>query len=267
MIAILRIGLVAIAFLSLTLALLPVQLLALGFGHPVMRRLPRWWHRIMCKVIGLKVKTIGTLTADRPLLVAANHTSWKDIVVLGSVADVVFVAKSEVRRWPVFGWLARLQRSVFIERAQKRSTGVQVGDMAARLASGEVVVLFPEGTTSDGNRVMPFKTSLFGAASQALALTPQGRVTIQPVTIAYIGIHGMPMGRFHRPVAAWPGTVALGPHFLRVLREGALEVEVHFCSPVVFDAASDRKQTARIVERAIRRTLAAALRGRQPEET
>lgn len=261
MIAALRIALIVAAFALLTLALLPLQLLALSFGHSLMQRLPRWWHRMMCRLIGLKVVAHGSMSARRPLLLASNHVSWKDIMVLGSVADVVFIAKAEVRDWPVFGWLARLQRSVFVEREERRKTGSQISDVSRRLVAGEVVVLFAEGTTSDGNRVLPFKSSLFGAASAARPHSPDGVVHIQPVAIAYTGIHGLPMGRYHRPVAAWPGDVALGPHLIRVLREGALEVDVVFADPIEFGADADRKQTARLAEARVRAGLAAALRG------
>ena len=133
--------------------------------------------------------------------------SWKDILVLGSVADVVFIAKSEVRGWPVLGWLARLQRSVFVEREARRKTGAQAGEVSRRMLDGEVVVLFAEGTTSDGNRVLPFNSSLFGAATAALPFAPEGKVHIQPVSIAYTALHGMAMGRYHRPVAGWPGII------------------------------------------------------------
>lgn len=261
MIAALRVALVALVFLSVTLVLLPMQIAAIAWGWPVMRTLPRRWHRIMARAIGIRIDVHGAPAGERPLMLVSNHVSWKDILVLGAVADVVFVAKSEVRTWPVFGWLARLQRSVFVERERRRSTSAQVSDMAARLSAGEIVVLFPEGTTSDGNALLPFKTSLFGAAAAALPQLPDGRVHIQPVTIAYTGFHGMPMGRYHRPIASWPGDVALGPHLLAVLREGALEVDVIFGEPVVFDRSSDRKATARQMEAGIRTTLAAALGG------
>lgn len=261
MIAGLRIGFVLLAFLLLTLALLPVQLVALGLGHSLMRRLPRWWHGIMCRVIGLRVRTHGSLARERPLLIVSNHVSWKDILVLGSVAELVFVAKSEVRTWPLVGWLARLQRSVFVERRERRKTGAQVSEVSARLVAGEVVVLFAEGTTSDGNRVMPFNASLFGAASAALPLAPGGKVHIQPVSIAYVGLHGMPMGRYHRPVAGWPGDVALGPHLLRVIRYGALDVDVVLADAIPFDAMTDRKKTARLVEARVREGLIKALSG------
>ena len=263
MITALRLVLVAFIFVSLTLALLPVQLIAIRAGHDLRRRLPRWWHRIMAPLIGLKVEVIGAPVTDRPLMLAANHVSWKDIVVLGAVADVVYVAKSEVRDWPVFGWLARLQRSVFVERERKRTTGDQIGEMARRLKAGEIVVLFPEGTTSDGNRILPFKTSLFGAATAAIPEVPAKRVIVQPVAICYVGIQGMPMGRYHRPVAAWPGDVALGPHLMRVLKEGALEVEVRFGEPVVFDETTNRKQAAKLIETRVATMLAEGLAGRK----
>jgi 1-acyl-sn-glycerol-3-phosphate acyltransferase len=265
MIAILRIVFVAAAFVIVTLTLLPVQLTAMAVGHSLMRRLPRWWHRIICRVIGLRVVAHGRIAARRPLLIVSNHVSWKDILVLGSVADVVFIAKSEVRQWPVFGWLARLQRSVFVDRTRPREAATQTSQVSERLLAGEAVVLFAEGTTSDGNRVLPFKSSLFGAASAALPHAPDKTVHIQPVAIAYTGIHGLPMGRYHRPVAAWPGDVALGPHLMGVLREGAIEVDVVFGETIAFDAAADRKQTARRVEAQIRSAVAAALRGTLPQ--
>lgn len=262
MIASLRIVVIGVVFLLLTAALLPVQLAAIATGHEVKRRLPRWWHRAMVRIIGFRITVRGELTPARPLMLVSNHVSWKDILVLGAIADVVYVAKSEVRDWPVFGWLARLQRSVFVERDRKRTTGEQIGQMARRLTAGEIVVLFPEGTTSDGNRVLPFKTSLFGAATAAIPQVPEGRVHVQPAAIAYVGLHGLPMGRSLRPIAAWPGDVALGPHLLRVLREGALDVEVHFGKPMVFDETTNRKLAARRMEEEVSDMLVAALSGR-----
>lgn len=262
MVVALRVLFIITVFLSLTLVLLPVQLLAIAAGHNLMRRLPRRWHKIMARIIGFKILVRGELASQRPLLLVANHVSWKDIIILGAVADVVFVAKSEVREWPVFGWLSRLQRSVFVERERKRSTGEQIGEMAKRLKAGEVVVLFPEGTTSDGNYTLPFKTSLFGAATSAIPEVPGRQVHVQPVSIAYVGQYGLPLGRYHRPIAAWPGDVALGPHLLRVLREGVLDVEVEFGTPVIFDEGTNRKQAARTIEKQISTMLTRTLRGR-----
>lgn len=257
-----RIAVVLLAVLLWTLVLLPIQLAGIWLKLPVRTRLPRWWHRVACPALGIRVHVHGMPERGRPLLLASNHVSWKDIIVLGSVADVVYIAKSEVRTWPVFGWLARLQRSVFIERERKRETGRQITEVAERLAAGEIVVLFAEGTTSDGNRILEFKSSLFGAASAALPLAPDGEVFVQPVAIAYTRLHGMPMGRMHRPIAAWPGDVPLVPSLVGVLKEGAIDVDVSFGDAVRFTAESRRKDVARQTEQAVRRMLTDRLSGR-----
>ncbi|MGJ7039727.1 1-acyl-sn-glycerol-3-phosphate acyltransferase [Shinella sp. BE166] len=262
MITWLRLAIALITLVVVTLVLLPIQLVGLRFNLKIRRRIPRLWHRVACRVLGLKVRVHGTMEPSRPLLIAANHASWKDIMVLGSVADVVYIAKAEVRDWPVFGLLARLQATIFVEREQRQKTGDQVNEIARRMTDGEIVVLFPEGTTSDGNRLLEIKTSLFGAAASAVPHAPNGVVHIQPVSIAYTGVHGMAMGRFHRPLAAWPGDIELLPHLLGVAREGAVDVDVDFGERVDYTRASNRKQVSREVEARIRAMLGARLRGR-----
>lgn len=262
MITWLRIAIGVIVLLAVTLLLLPFQLLGLRFNWKIRRFLPRLWHRVACRVLGIRVRVHGALEAKRPLLLAANHASWKDILVLGSVADVVYIAKSEVRGWPVFGILARLQATIFVEREQRQKTGEQVNEIAERLAAGEIVVLFPEGTTSDGNRLLEVKSSLFGAAASAVPHAPDGIVHIQPVSIAYTGLHGMAMGRYHRPIAAWPGDIELMPHLMGILRAGAVDVDVDFGERVDYTRTSNRKAVSRTVEARIRAMLGERLRGR-----
>src|SRR5690606_24593434 len=148
-------------------------------------RLPRYWHRFALRMIGVRVHVHGETETRRPLMIAANHASWLDILVMASVVDATFVAKAEVRDWPVFGHLARLQRSIFIRREERRQTREQADEMASRLNAGETVVLFPEGTTTDGNRLGEMKSALFAAASSAAHFAPDGVVHVQPVAIAY----------------------------------------------------------------------------------
>ncbi|WP_331373073.1 lysophospholipid acyltransferase family protein [Sinorhizobium chiapasense] len=257
-----RVALCGVLLVLVSLVLMPVQIFCLWLDLKPRRWLPRLWHRVACLLLGLRVHVHGEPERRRPLLLSANHVSWKDILVLSSVADVVFVAKSEVKTWPVFGILARLQASVFIERDQKRTTGHQVSEIGRRLANGEIVVLFPEGTTSDGNRLLDIKTSLFGAAASAVPHSPTGVVHVQPLAISYTGIHGMPMGRYNRPIAAWPGDIGLLPHLLGVLREGALDVDVDFGEAVDYDRHANRKDVSRTIERRIRSMLSDRLRGR-----
>ena len=179
MITNLRIGLIIAALLAVTLVLLPFQLLGLGLDLKMRRYIPRYWHRAACWLLGIRIHVHGRPETRRPLMLASNHVSWKDIMVLGAVADVVFIAKAEVADWPIFGLLAKLQKSVFIVREDRRGTGKQVNEIAARMTAGEIVVLFPEGTTSDGNRLMEVKSSLFGAAAAAAPETPEGVVHVR----------------------------------------------------------------------------------------
>lgn len=262
MITWLRIALALSCLALVTAALLPLQLVALHFDLDLRRRIPRLWHRAACRLIGLNVRVHGALAPRRPLMLAANHASWKDILVLGSIADVVYIAKSEVRSWPIFGVLARLQASIFVVREEKRKTGEQVSEIGRRLADGEVVVLFPEGTTSDGNRLLEVKTSLFGAAAAAAPHVPDGTVYIQPVSIAYTRVHGMAMGRYHRPIAAWPGDIEMVPHLLGILKEGALDVDVDFGEMIAYGPTTNRKAASREVGARIRKMLGDRLRGR-----
>jgi 1-acyl-sn-glycerol-3-phosphate acyltransferase len=173
----------------------------------------------------------------------------------------VFVAKSEVARWPVFGWLARLQRTIFINRQARHQTGAATREIAGRLLGGDAVVLFAEGTSSDGIRVLPFRSALIGAVHHALGSTAHHtRITVQPMSLAYVGLGGVPLGRALRERVAWYGDADLIPHFFHVLASGAIDVTVSWGDAVAYDMRADRKQIARDAENAVRRMTAAALR-------
>ncbi len=257
----LRIAYLLLVLSVLTLVLLPVQLLGLYFDWPIRRTLPRLWHRVACHTLGIRVHVHGEPERAKPLMLVSNHISWKDIMVLGSVADVAFIAKTEVRDWPVFGLLTRLQKTIFVAREQRRSAGAQVNEIAERMAGAEIVVLFPEGTTSDGNRLLPMKSSLFGAASSAADQVPGGLVYVQPVAIAYTGIHGTAMGRFHRPVVAWPGSIELIPSLMGVMKAGAIDVDVTFGNAIPFHKGDNRKTLSLDTTMAVRTMLNFSLRG------
>lgn len=265
MIAALRLAFVFVIFTLLTLPLLPVQYAAMRLERFVHKLLPRFWHRMIAKLLGLRIHVTGALSAERPLLIACNHSSWADIVVLSALAEVSFIAKSEVKNWPLFGMLAVLQRSVFVERHRKQAAGDQADTIAARLAQGDAMVLFAEGTTSDGNRVLPFKSALFGAAQLALRDTEGHNVHVQPVSIAYTRVHGLPMGRYMRPFTSWPGAVPLMSNLLGLAREGALDVEVRIGAPLEFTPQSSRKAVAAAMEREVRAMMQTSLMGRQIE--
>lgn len=262
MIARIRLVLSATIFALVTVILLPFQWLFVKMGWPLQKKVPVLFHRIIRRVLGINIHVHGRIAESRPLLLAANHSSWADIVVLSALGEVSFIAKSQVASWPLFGLFAKLQRSVFVEREKRGKTHDQASEIATRLAGGDVMVLFAEGTTSDGNRILPFKTSLFGAAQVALRETSVDMVTVQPVAIAYTRVHGLPMGRTHRPLVAWPGDVELGPSLLGMLKEGAYDVDVWFGDPVTIDGKSDRKALARTMEERVRAMMQSSLLGR-----
>ncbi len=258
----LRIAFAAVVIFVISILLMPLQLLALRFDWKLRRTLPRRWHRVVCYCLGIRIKVRGALESRRPLMLCSNHSSWMDIMVMSAVADVAFIAKIEVRDWPIFGTLAKLQKSVFVVREEKRRTGEQASEIAGRMADGEIVVLFPEGTTSDGNRLLEVKSSLFGAAAMAVPFSPTGSVMVQPVSIAYTRAHGIAMGRYHRPLTAWPGDIELLPHLIDILKCGAIDVEVSFGDAVEYGEKTNRKEVSARIAARIRGLLNTSLRGR-----
>jgi lyso-ornithine lipid O-acyltransferase len=245
----------------ISLALIPVQWLAVRMEWPLRRRIPTFYHRMVCRILGVHITEIGSRNAAHPLLIVSNHTSWLDISVITAVAPVVFVAKSEVARWPVFGLFAKLQRSVFVDRTRRHKTGEVNSEIARRLSGGDPVLLFAEGTSSDGGRVLAFRTALIGAAHDAVAEAGHG-VWIQPLSVAYTGLLGLPLDRHDRHRVAWYGEAPLWPHFSWLVAHSAVDVVVTWGEPLAYDEASDRKTVARHMEQAVRRLTVAALRGR-----
>jgi lyso-ornithine lipid O-acyltransferase len=256
-----RIICVVLVLGAVTAAGIPLQWISLKLGLRSRRWIPMLFHRICVPMFGLRISVRGQPASQRPLLMIANHSSWLDITVLSSILPAVFIAKSEIAGWPLFGLFAKLQRSVFVDRARRQATGDVNRLIASRLAEGDAVVLFGEGKASDGNQVLPFRSALLGALRDALAERSRGFV--QPVSIAYTNLHGLPMGRQHRPLAAWYGDMDLLPHLIGVLREGAIDVVVTFGAPLEVEPLVDRKSLARATEEAVRRMTAVALTGRK----
>lgn len=249
--------LVLVPVVVVTLVGIPLQWLSIRLKLPSRRWIPVLYHRFLLRMIGTRIRVVGAVTATRPLILVSNHVSWLDIPVLGALAPLGFVAKSEVASWAGVGLLARLQRTVFVDRNSRSATGRVNREIAERLAEGDPVVLFAEGTSSDGNRVLPFRSALLGATRQAFG---EGQpASVQPLAIAYVGFGGIPMGRPRRPQVAWYGDMDLAPHLFALLRRGAVDVEVHVGAPV---EASERKAITLAAERASRAMLAGALTGR-----
>ncbi|WP_018182263.1 lysophospholipid acyltransferase family protein [Kaistia granuli] len=246
----LRRGGVLVYLLLVTLVLLPVQLFAMRFRPRLAARVPMWWQRAAARALGLRVRIEGEPAGDRPLLIVSNHVSWVDIVTLGSLLPVSFIAKSEVGGWPVVKWLARLQRSVFIDRTRRTATAASNSAIAARLAGGEALVLFAEGTTGDGISVLPFRSALVGAAREASGA--DAPITIQPVAIVYVGFQGLPIDRSRMAEIAWHGHMDLAPHLAALIDIGAIDAVVAFGTPIIFGPDADRKQVTAQAEAEVR---------------
>ncbi|MDR6293734.1 1-acyl-sn-glycerol-3-phosphate acyltransferase [Inquilinus ginsengisoli] len=256
--AVFRLGL----YLPWTVALMPVQALAVRFGWRLQTSLPAFYHRVCCRILGLGVEIRGTPSAAAPTLFVSNHLSYLDIEVLGSVIAGSFVAKTEVNTWPFFGALARLQRTVFVDRSKRGTADAQRDSLQSRLEAGDNLVLFPEGTSSDGNRTLPFKSALFAAAGMRIDDRP---LTVQPVSIACTALDGIPLGRRLRPIYAWYGDMDLLPHLWNVVKQGHLTITVIFHPPVTLEDFRSRKSLADHCWRTIAVGVSAANAGRLPE--
>jgi 1-acyl-sn-glycerol-3-phosphate acyltransferase len=253
--------LIAAFFFTMTPLLISIQWLLEKSGLPGWGFIATSYYRVLCRLLRIRVRVSGTPVRNRAVLFVSNHISWVDILVIGSLAPVAFVAKREVASWPLVGITAKLQRTVFVDRTRRHQTGNAVAEIAGRIESGVSVVLFAEGTSSDGNRVLPFRTALLGAVEEA-PRSGGDSVLIQPMSIGYTGQQGIPMGRQHRPLVAWYGDLDFMPHIRAFIAQGAVDALVAYGEPMPADQGADRKAMTGRLESAVRRLLSAALRGR-----
>ena len=222
-------------------------LLSLAARGAVNRR----WSRILMCLCGVRIRVCGVPVRGAPVLWVANHVSWVDIFVLNSVRPTAFIAKSDIRRWPVLGWLVAGAGTVFIERGQRQAIKAVGLQMAERFRRGEVVGLFPEGTTSPGFNVGPFHSSLFEAALQS-------GVDVQPVALRFLH-----RGR-RSDLAAFVGQQNLIQNLWCLLGATGVEVEADFLAPLSNEdcRTRGRASTAAQVHRAIRTAVVVEASGR-----
>lgn len=258
----LRAFFVLAAFFAFTLPLMPLQLLLLWTRSRFARTFPHWYHRQVCRIIGIRLHVDGRIARETGVLIISNHVSWLDITVLSAVAPVSFVAKQEVASWPFVSWLAKLQRSVFIDRTRRSEVTDKANEILQRLQAGDHVVLFAEGTSSDGNGIVPFKTPLFAAAKPSGGAPIGSDICAQTLALTYTKLHGIPLCRRGRPVVAWYGDMDLASHAWKLLGLGPLDAEIRIGPPVPLDEFTDRKALARYAEQQVRSDLAVLLRGR-----
>jgi 1-acyl-sn-glycerol-3-phosphate acyltransferase len=221
---------------------LPVQALLLLLPGPAKRRFPRIFFGGLCWLIGLKVQVVGETSQARPVLYVANHSSWLDILVLGSALEARFIAKSEVDSYPLVNIVARLGRTLFVSRS-RGSTGREADAMKQAMADKDSLILFPEGTSNDGTRVLPFRSAFLGVAKEARQ--------VQPISVVYDRLGGLPALRRDRAVFAWFGDMELGSHSWQLLRREGARVTVLLHQPFAPEAMPDRKVMTRECSRVV----------------
>ena len=249
-------------FLFVTLLAMFWQKFLLRFNLKQRKTFPNRFHRFLCKLFGIRITVIGKPIQDRGVLMVGNHSSYFDILIISAIARVSFVGRSDVAHWPLFGTMAKLQETVFIMRSRRSRAGESRDIIRERLREGDALVLFAEGTSTDGNRVIAFKSSLMGAVEAQRGTDPAGivhTVPVQPFSIAYVGMHGMPLSREDRPLYAWYGDMELLPHLWEGLKAGPLDVMVEFHPPIAVDGG--RKKIAALAEETVRSGLRRALSG------
>ena len=224
------------ALLQLVLLLLP--------GRAKVRFARAYWAAV-ARLIGLHIRNVGApigRIGGRPVIFVGNHSSWLDIPAAGATLHACFVSKDDVAGWPIVGTVARLGRTVFVSR-NRQAIARERQLMKDRLAAGDDLILFPEGTSSDGSRVLPFHSSFFAAAfpdrdqPEALASRP----LIQPFSIVYDRLASLPVGRASRSVFAWYGDMDLAPHVWSLCQWRGKRVTLLFHDPLDPADFADRK--------------------------
>ena len=215
-----------------TLIAIPIQALLLALPGRANVGFGRFYWRSVAWLMGLRLRVVGAPAKGPATLFVSNHSSWLDIVVLGSALDACFVAKREVGEWPVINIVAKLGRTVFVSRSRTQTKG-EAGVIRERLGQGDNIILFPEGTTSDGGRVLPFRSAFLSVADHA-------RI-VQPVSVVFDRLGGLPACRRDRPLFAWYGDMEIGSHFWRLARRSKTRATVVLHAPLDPAQYQDRK--------------------------
>ena len=201
-------------------------------------RFQRAWARLLCAVLGIHVEVIGDVPPGWSGLAIANHLGYADILVLGSVLPGTFVSKADVARWPGIGLLASIAGTVYVNRAACAAAGTFAAELKARIVAGDSLLLFPEGTSTRGETILPFKTAPFAAVAGA-----EGK-TVLPLHVDVVEIEGAPATGLLRDAVCWHGDAMLVPHLYRLLGLRTIRYRVVIGPPIPCEV-HDRKSLAR----------------------
>lgn len=245
-----------LAFAVMTALLLACFLVAYPLGDRARSLLKRGWSCGTLFILGIRVTRIGEACRSHPTLLVSNHVSYLDIPCIAACTDTLFIAKSEVADWPLFGLLARLTQTLFIKR-HWRQAKIQRDQIARVLETGDRILLFGEGTSSDGLDILPVKTSLLSVAEPGIT---HRTIAVQTITLRYARLrNGEPIDARNAELYAWWGDMELVGHLWRVMTLPGAEIEVIFGSPELSTNIDSRKVLGRHLRTELRQTLKAPL--------
>ncbi|CAA6802048.1 MAG: 1-acyl-sn-glycerol-3-phosphate acyltransferase (EC [uncultured Thiotrichaceae bacterium] len=228
-------------FLGLFLTLLLAGLFRLDSQHPYYKRTTRWWLSQVCTIIGIKIRVHGEI-ADTPVMLVANHISWADIPVLASHSNPRFLSKSEVRKWPVIGWLADKSGTLFIQRGGTGSANNAISQLTQCLEQQQTVLVFPEGTTTNGKDVRKFHPRLLKAAIES-------QTPVQAVALRYTNIEGE-----HDEDFPFIGEQTLADNLLIILKKKCTIANIHF-TPSIHPTLYTRDKLAKNAQETIKKLI------------
>ncbi len=222
-----------VIFIFLTINLILLKTFLQTFTKRISQKLVQIFHKLVLWFININVEVIGNRNLKNvPTLYVSNHLSYLDIPVLGSTINGRFIAKNEISNWPILGYLSKVGNTIFINRNLSflKTNKSIIFDY---ISKGDNIILFPEGTTSDGIRVLRFKSSL-------LTSLEQKNIYIQPIIINYESINGMPLNRWLKPIIAWYGDMDLKPHLINILKLFSIKAKI-----IILPALNGRNFTNR----------------------
>ena len=241
-----------VLFTVVSVMLIALSLLFGKIASPIEKWLPVIFNKMLLWLLSIEVEIEGEIhQLNKSNLFISNHLSYLDIPILGSKYPLRFVAKSEVKSWPLFGFLAKKGRAIFIKR-NKTDSFNQKNKILDILISGEKVFIFPEGTTSDGNRVLEFKSSSFSSVENQDFI-------IQPIVILYSDLNGIPINRWLRPMIAWYGDMDLQPHLYKLVGLMSIKAKLIYLKPINTNKFNNRKDLSNYLEHKIRKVYSSAL--------
>ena len=221
------------SIILIILLLIPIQYIFVQFKLKHRIYIPIVFHKILLKILGIKVKLIGKNASVRPLILAGNHTSYLDIIILGSIMPICFIAKEDIKHWFLFGFLAKMQNTIFIKRKNYK-TLENLNSINKELDNKSAIVLFPEGTTNTGKKVLNFKSSLFNLFEKNSTLR------LQNFSLCYTHVNNMPIDNRTRPQISWYGEMNIINHLSNFLKLSCVNATIVF-HPMLPTKGLDRK--------------------------